>query len=140
MKNVIVWVLALVVGAVLGCLEVEWMNSLFDFIASVYTRLFQFVAVPTIALAVITTLATLGTKKNTGRIFAHTVSYTLLTTMAAAAVGLILFVLVAPETLPQEMVMKGNADVDQDLEALSYYDHILSVIPNNVIQPFATGN
>lgn len=140
MKNVIVWVLALVAGAVLGCLEVEWMNSLFDFIASVYTRLFQFVAVPTIALAVITTLATLGTKKNTGRIFAHTVSYTLLTTMAAAAVGLILFVLVAPETLPQEMVMKGNADVDQDLEALSYYDHILSVIPNNVIQPFATGN
>lgn len=140
MKNVIVWVLALVAGAVLGCLEVEWMNSLFDFIASVYTRLFQFVAVPTIALAVITTLATLGTKKNTGRIFAHTVSYTLLTTMAAAAVGLVLFVLVAPETLPQEMVMKGNADVDQDLEALSYYDHILSVIPNNVIQPFATGN
>lgn len=140
MKNVIVWVLALVAGAVLGCLEVEWMNSLFDFIASVYTRLFQFVAVPTIALAVITTLAMLGTKKNTGRIFAHTVSYTLLTTMAAAAVGLILFVLVAPETLPQEMVMKGNADVDQDLEALSYYDHILSVIPNNVIQPFATGN
>lgn len=140
MKNVIVWVLALVAGAVLGCLEVEWMNSLFDFIVSVYTRLFQFVAVPTIALAVITTLATLGTKKNTGRIFAHTVSYTLLTTMAAAAVGLILFVLVAPETLPQEMVMKGNADVDQDLEALSYYDHILSVIPNNVIQPFATGN
>ena len=38
------------------------------------------------------------------------------------------------------MVAKGNADVDQNLEALSYYDHILSVIPNNVIQPFASGN
>ena len=82
MKNVIVWVLALVVGAVLGCLEVGWMNNLFDFIAAVYTRLFQFVAVPTIALAVITTLAVLGTKKNAGRIFAHTISYTLLTTFA----------------------------------------------------------
>ncbi len=140
MKNVIVWVLALVVGAVLGCLEVGWMNNLFDFIAAVYTRLFQFVAVPTIALAVITTLAVLGTKKNAGRIFAHTISYTLLTTFAAAAVGLALFVLVSPETLPQEMVLKGNADVDHNLEALSYYDHILGVIPNNVIQPFASGN
>ena len=140
MKNVIVWVLALVVGAVLGCLEVGWMNNLFDFIAAVYTRLFQFVAVPTIALAVITTLAVLGTQKNAGRIFAHTISYTLLTTFAAAAVGLALFVLVSPETLPQEMVLKGNADVDHNLEALSYYDHILGVIPNNVIQPFASGN
>lgn len=140
MKNVIVWVLALVGGAILGCLGIAWLNNLFDFIAAIYTRLFQFVAVPTIALAVITTLAELGTKKNTGRIFVHTITYTLLTTIAAAAVGLLLFILISPETLPQEMVAKGNADVDQNLEALSYYDHILSVIPNNVIQPFASGN
>ena len=140
MKNVIVWVLALVGGAILGCLGIAWLNNLFDFIAAIYTRLFQFVAVPTIALAVITTLAELGTKKNTGRIFVHTITYTLLTTIAAAAVGLLLFILISPETLPKEMVAKGNADVDQNLEALSYYDHILSVIPNNVIQPFASGN
>lgn len=140
MKNVIVWVLALVGGAILGCLGIAWLNNLFDFIAAIYTRLFQFVAVPTIALAVITTLAELGTKKNTGRIFVHTITYTLLTTIAAAAVGLLLFILISPETLPQEMVAKGNADIDQNLEALSYYDHILNVIPNNVIQPFASGN
>lgn len=140
MKNVIVWVLALVGGAILGCLGIVWLNNLFDFVAAIYTRLFQFVAVPTIALAVITTLAELGTKKNTGRIFVHTITYTLLTTIAAAAVGLLLFILISPETLPQEMVAKGNADIDQNLEALSYYDHILNVIPNNVIQPFASGN
>lgn len=28
----------------------------------------------------------------------------------------------------------------QKLGALSYYDHFLSVIPNNVLQPFLTGN
>lgn len=140
MKNVLVWVSALVAGAILGCLEIGWLNNLFDFIAAVYTRLFQFVAMPTIALAVITTLATLGTKKNAGRIFAHTISYTLLTTVAAAAVGLLLFIIVAPETLPQELVMKGSEDVDTNLESLSYYDHILSVIPNNIVQPFAGGN
>lgn len=140
MKNVIVWILALVLGAILGCLEIEWLNGLFDFIASVYTRLFQFVAVPTIALAVITTLATLGTKKNAGKIFGHTITYTLLTTIAAALIGLALFIIISPETLPKELVMRGNADVDQNLEALSYYDHILGVVPNNIIQPFANGN
>ena len=82
-------------------------------------RLFQFVAVPTIALAVITTLAMLAKNNDTGKIFLRTISYTMLTTVAAAAVGLLLFILVAPETLPQEVVNMGNANVDQNLEQLS---------------------
>lgn len=140
MKNVIIWIGALVLGAILGCLEIGWLNSLFDFIASVYTRLFQFVAVPTIALAVITTLATLGKEKSTGRIFAHTISYTLLTTIAAAAVGLALFMIVAPECLPESFLAQQEAQEVQTLGELSYYDHILSVIPNNIINPFSSGN
>ena len=56
MKNLLLWIVALVVGAVLGLLGLGWLNSLMDFVATVYTRLFQLLAVPTIALAVITTL------------------------------------------------------------------------------------
>ena len=113
---------------------------MFDFVATVFTRLFQFIAVPTIALAVITTLAALGAKKDTGRIFAHAVTYTLLTTVSAAAVGLALSVWIAPGNLPAEIIGAGTADVPQKLGTLSYYDHILSVIPNNLLQPFLSGN
>ena len=56
------------------------------FVATVYTRLFQLLAVPTIALAIITTLASFGSK-GYGKIFGRTLTYTLLTTFAAAAVG-----------------------------------------------------
>ncbi len=56
MKNIIIWTSALIIGAVLGWLGIEWLNSLLDFIATIYTKLFQFVAVPTIALAILTTL------------------------------------------------------------------------------------
>lgn len=140
MKNIVIWISALVLGAVLGVLEIEWLNALFNFIASSFTRLFQFVAVPTIALAVITTLASLGTKNNAGKIFAHTLTYTLLTTVSAAAVGLILYIVIAPENLPEEVVKMGSVDVPQNLESLSYYDHILNVIPSNVLQPFINGN
>ena len=66
---------ALVVGAILGYMGIKPLNELFNFIATVYTRLFQFIAVPNIALAVITTLAALGSKKETGQIFAHAVVY-----------------------------------------------------------------
>lgn len=139
-KRFVLWTVALVFGAFLGTLGNASLNELFDFIATVFTRLFQFIAIPTIALAIITTLSALGAKKNTGRIFAHAVSYTLLTSILAATVGLVLYFWIAPESLPVEVIGAGAAAVPEKLGTLSYYDHILSVIPNNALQPFLSGN
>ena len=139
-RQLIIWVAALVVGAILGWLNIDWLNGLFLFVASAYTRLFQFVAVPTIALAVITTLASLGDQKETGKIFLRTLTWTLLTTVAAAMVGLILYIAIRPDNLPVETITSGQVDVPDNLGTITYYDHILGVIPNNVIEPFAKGN
>ena len=140
MKNIILWIGALIGGAILGLFDVAWLHSLVDFVATVYTRLFQFVAVPTIALAVITTLTQLGGDASTGRIFRRTLTFTLLTTFVSALVGLGLFVLIAPGNLPAEVIARGQVDVPEGLTGLSYYEHILSVIPNNIVAPFASGN
>lgn len=140
MKNIAVWIGALIAGAILGLFDVEWLHALTSFVATAFTRMFQFVAVPTIALAVITTFSQLGADKGTGRIFRHTITYTLLTTVVSAVVGLLLFVIVAPGNLSQDLVSQGQVDVPEGLTHLSYYDHILSVIPNNIITPFSTGN
>ena len=139
MRNLLLWIGALVVGAVLGLLGVEWLNGLMDFVATVYTRLFQLLAVPTIALAVITTLTSFGRQQGAGRIFRKTLFYTLFTTVVAAAVGLLLYVVVAPENLS---VPTAGTNVDSlGLKPeVSFYDHILAVIPNNVVKPFLEGN
>ena len=139
-RQFVLWMLALVVGAALGWLGIKPLNELFTFIATVFTRLFQFIAVPTIALAVITTLAQLGGKKETGRIFAHAVTYPLLTTICAAGIGLMMYLWIAPGNLPADIIGAGTANVPQKLGHLTYYDHILSVIPNNLLQPFLSGN
>lgn len=139
-RQFVLWMLALVVGAALGWLGIKPLNELYTFIATVFTRLFQFIAVPTIALAVITTLAQLGGKKETGRIFAHAVTYTLLTTICAAGIGLMMYLWIAPGNLPADIIGAGTANVPQKLGHLTYYDHILSVIPNNLLQPFLSGN
>ena len=144
MKKTLIWIGALVVGAILGLLGQDWLNGLMDFVATVYTRLFQLLAVPTIVLAVITTFATFGSK-GSGRIFGRTLIYTLLTTIAAAAVGALLYVVVAPGNLPVEALSaEGTQDEISHLSPLashlSYYDHILSVIPNNIVKPFLEGN
>ena len=138
MKKTLLWIAALVAGALLGVLGFDWLNTTMDFIATVYTRLFQLLAVPTIVLAVITTFATFGSK-GSGKIFGHTLLYTLLTTFAAATVGAILYVLIAPGNLPPTTLAEaGNDMVDEP--KLTYFDHIVSIIPNNMIKPFLEGN
>lgn len=140
-RQLILWFGALILGGILGYLGIKPLNDLFDFIATIFTRLFQFIAVPTIALAVITTLSALGGKKETGKIFAHAVVYTLLTTISAAAVGLVLYLWIAPGNLPADVVGAAASAVPLDkVGSLSYYDHFLSVIPNNILQPFLAGN
>lgn len=62
-KNLIYWIGALIIGAILGAQGIVWLNDLFEFIATVFTRLFQFIAIPTIALAILTTLASLDRQK-----------------------------------------------------------------------------
>ncbi len=139
-RQLVLWIGALVVGTVLGMLGQQGLNALMTFIATIYTRLFQFLAVPTIVLAITTTLASIGTQKDTGRIFRHAVTYTLLTTIAAAAVGLILYLLIRPGNLPAQMVAGGQVSIPKTLGGETYYDHILSVIPNNLVQPFLEAN
>ena len=138
MKRTLIWIGALLVGAILGLLGFAWLNAAANFVAAVYTHLFQLLAVPTIVLAVITTFATFGAE-GSGRIFGRTLVYTLLTTFAAAVVGALLYVAIAPGSLPMEMLNQAD-DAIAEAPKTSYYDHILSVIPNNIVKPFLDGN
>ena len=133
-KQLLWWLGALILGVLLGLMRVPAVDSVCDFIATVYTRLFQFLAVPTVALAIMTTLISFGRQRSTRKVFTHTLTYTLLTTFAAALVGLGLFLLVSPEPIP---VVAGSQDVENPT---TFYDHIVSVIPNNVVQPLLSGN
>ena len=82
--------------------------------------------------------ATFGSK-GSGRIFGRTLIYTLLTTFAAAAIGALLYVLIAPGNLPLEALVQADEAI-ADAPQQSYYDHILTVIPNNIVKPFLEGN
>ena len=144
-KQAIIWTVALVVGAVLGTLGNGALNGFMDFVASAYTRCFQFVAVPTVALAVITALASLGDGRNMGKVFAKTFSMTVLTSLLAALVGLGLYLLVQPGTLDPHALQSVSADTAAKVSAWAehpdtVYGHILNAIPNNLVNPFLTGN
>ena len=137
MRQTILWIGALLVGTLLGWLQIGWIDATATFVATVYTRLFQLLAVPTIVLAVTTTLATLGKEQGAGRIFGRALTYTLLTTFVAAAVGLLLYIVIAPGNLPGELLTTNLSPLTPNH---SYADHLLSVIPDNIVRPFLEGN
>ena len=138
-KQLYFWIAALIIGGILGMLGNGTINEMCDFVATIFTRLFQFIAVPTIALAVITTLASLGAEKNTGKIFVRTITYTLLTTFAASFVALALYIIIAPGNLPSDLIVAA-AGATKKYASLSYYNHFLNVVPNNMVRPFLEGN
>ncbi len=137
MKQISIWIGALLIGAVLGLFQIHAVDVAANFVATVYTRLFRLLAVPTIVLAVITTMTRMGTGKKTGKLFRHTLSYTLLTTVCAAVVGAALFWLVSPDNLPAEIVASQTG---QDGQEVTYYEHIINIIPDNIVKPFLEGN
>lgn len=139
-KQLIFWVGALVIGAVLGSLHIGAVDKTANFVAVVFTRLFQFTAVPAIAVSVLTTLATLGGNKETGKIFKRTITYTLLTTLAASTIAAILFFIIKPTVLSTAVYEGVAQDRIQGMSSSSYLDYFISAIPNNIIYPFVSGN
>lgn len=139
-RQMIFWVGALVLGVVLGSLHIGAVNNVCGFVASVFTRLFQFTAVPAIAVSVLTTLAMLGGNKETGKIFKRTICYTLLTTLAASTVAAILFFIINPDALASSAYEGAAVEKIQNMKTSSYIDYFLSAIPNNIVYPFVSGN
>ena len=143
-RQAIIWTAALAAGAVFGTLGIAPLNDFMDFVASAYTRAFQFVAVPTVALAILTAMASLGEGHAMGKVFAKTFACTVLTSFVAALVGLGLFLLVDPGTIDQGVVraVADNADAMAQISRTpeTVYGHILNAIPNNLVTPFLNVN
>lgn len=139
-KQIIIWLGALALGVVLGLLRVTAIDRTADVIATVYTRLFQLLAVPTIALAVITTLASFGRDRSTAKIFGKALQYTLFTTLAAAIMGGGLYALIRPGNLPASLLTTDTGAVPENLKDFSLGQHFLSVIPDNILRPILEGN
>lgn len=138
-RTAVLYCAGLILGALIGFANVPAVNELMNFIATVFTRLFSLVAVPVIALSLINTLSGLNRGSNGGSIFLHTVFYTLLTTILAAGLAAVIFLFVAPGNVPVGTPGAGF-NPGNVAGGMSYYDHILNVIPNNLVQPFVAGN
>lgn len=127
---------AAALGAANGVWGGETGHTVADFISTLFIRIFKFVAVPIIAVSIISTLASLSA--NSGRLFRRTIFYTLFTTVLAATLAALLYEVFAPANVSiaaaEPVAALANANGG------SYLKYVESVIPDNILAPFLSAN
>lgn len=137
----ILYLIAIVLGAANGVWGTETTQSVGDFVATIFIRLFKFISVPIIAVSIISTLASISKSNESGRIFRRTIFYTLFTTILAASVAAILYEVFAPENV-SAAVVGAAAPLSSVANAggEGYLKYVESVIPDNILAPFLSAN
>ena len=133
------YLIAIVLGIVNGLYGSAFWQAAGDFISTVFIRLFRFIAVPIIAVSIISTLAMISRSSESGRIFRHTIFYTLLTTILAAGLAAVLYVLFSPANVTLDANV-GQAAALDSVKTQSYLQYVQSVIPDNFLAPFLSAN
>lgn len=129
------YLVAIALGIATGLWGTETLQSFAHFISSIFIRLFKFISIPIIAVSIIATLARISRSSGSGRIFRHTIFYTLFTTLLAASLAAVLFVLYAPAN-----VAVSHAKSLSQITEHSYFDYIQTVVPDNFLAPFLSAN
>ena len=130
------YLIAIVLGVCNGLWGSEGLLALADFVSSIFIRLFKFISVPIIAVSIIATLATISQSSESGKIFRHTIFYTLLTTILSASVACGLYLAFAPANVS----VGEAAPVVSKMAEHSYLEYVQSIVPDNFIAPFLSAN
>jgi len=128
---------ALLLGVLAGFSGLTFFHHLATALSTVFIKLLQLISIPIIFLAIISTIISMGTISRFKRLGSAVFKYTVLTTLLAASIALIVFLVIDPvdhtQTLHQEL---ATSDSDHK----GYLATILGMIPNNIVAAFAENN
>ncbi len=122
-------------GLFCGYLNIPVIAETADFVAKIFVNLLKLISIPIIFFSVASTLAGMKDVQETRILGKKVVSYTLLTTVISATIGLLLFLIINPAS-----PVLSNQNAAASCKPFSYLDHITQIIPSNIIQPFHENN
>ena len=136
MKSYLILILAILIGVISGVSQFELILKAAEVISTLFMNFLKFIAAPIVFLSIFSTLLGLsgfGEMTNLGK---KVFTYTLLTTLLAATVALLLFQLIDPS---QEGMMAGDWQ-GVAAQKKSYLSFFTNIIPSNLVQAFLENN
>jgi Na+/H+-dicarboxylate symporter len=126
-------VTALILGLVVGYFDLEHIHRFADIIGKLFINMLKLISLPMIFLAIVSTLTKMESLSEAGSLLKRILKYTIATTLIAAAVGMILFLIIHPVSSEQYV---GEALPKQG----NYLSFLVKIIPENPVQPFLENN
>ena len=128
---------AMALGVANGLWGGEMLQQIAQIVSSIFIRLFKFISIPIIAVSIIATLASISQSSDSGKIFRRSIFYTLFTTILAATLAAVLFVVFSPANVA---ISGSSASLEGVAPKQSYLDYVQTVIPDNFLAPFLSAN
>ena len=124
----------ILLGLLSGYYDIPILKTLGFFIADVFIRIFKCISLPIIALSIIVTLSSFNTDdKKMHTVWRRAMIYTLSTTLIAAFVSFVLYLLISPAMVNKVTAVTSS---NTDLHQLSYAEHLAKLIPESILAPF----
>lgn len=124
----------ILLGLLSGFYDIPVLKTLGLFIADVFIRIFKCISLPIIALSIIVTLSSFCTNdKKMHTVWRRAMVYTLSTTLVAAFVSFILYLIISPAMVHKTASL---ANQNANLNQISYAEHLAKLIPESILDPF----
>ncbi len=127
----VIYALMILLGIFSGLSDIGVLKSLGLFISDVFIKIFKCISLPIIFLSIIVTLAGYRSDGGMKTIWRRTMSYTLGTTLVAAALSCVLYRIISPS-----MVHVVSKPVNLGATSHNYLEHISGLIPSSLLSPF----
>lgn len=127
-----IYILMIALGVFSGLSDIAILKDAGLLISDVFIRIFKCISLPIIALSIIVTLSSYVSKASMGHVWKRSIFYTLSTTIIAASVSCLLYLVIKPSSI------HGVEDnlLHSKTESISYAQHITGLIPSNIFSPF----
>lgn len=127
------YLIAIVLGIAVGISDIPVLKSLGLTIADIFIRIFKCISLPIICLSIIVTLSNYRSDGKLKQVWRKTMTYTLSTTLIAAAVSFVLYNIIKPSMVG---AVGKVSEVNIHSQHSGYLEYISSLIPDSLFAPF----
>lgn len=119
-------------GIATGMSDIGFLKGLGLLISDLFIKMFKCISLPVISLSIIVTLANYRTDGLMKNIWQRTIRYTFLTTIVAATLSCLLYLLIHPSNVRVNM----DAGISAGTQNSGYLSYLTNIIPVNFLSPF----
>ena len=128
----VLYTVMILLGIFSGMSDIAFLKAIGLFVSDVFIRIFKCISLPIIALSIIVTLSNYRSDGSMKSIWRRTMCYTLGTTLIAAGISALLYIVIQPSMVH----VAKTAVKDLNAENFSYLQYLAKLIPDTIFSPF----